>query len=208
MQDEGEEQTAPVRTRGPIRDRGSVRAQLEVGVRTRSGTRAARNPAAWVSSRSVETTPPTSMPDLLSSLRRDCGDLPLTLVMHGWGGERCREFLELLGSHLQAEDAVWLLPEEPMDAITRMDLNGAVVLNPDDETDRQIYKNLVGDLAFFPAQRGTESDQVIGWKRRLRAVLVDERGGRCETMCNTAASAGLETYRWKGRDTIEYFTGI
>src|SRR5918912_713078 len=81
--------SAPLRTRGPFRP-------LDCG----------RGPDG------DGPTQPVSIGDLVGELRAHVYGLPLTYILHGWGGASAEEFLKLLRPSLLADDALWLIPAD------------------------------------------------------------------------------------------------
>jgi hypothetical protein len=163
---------------------------------------------------------PISLPfaELLDALRQQISYMPLSLIIHGWGGREAEYFFERILPALSGDDAVWLVPleegdsgedEEPLPiapseftaAHTTL-TEGAVILRPDDpadfSSDKRIYANLFGDLVFFPAAECREESLAARFARRARAVLVHGAGAFREAVSQAAETAGLFVYAWPG----------
>ena len=109
----------PVRTRGAIRTRGAVAAPMPRHTAARTLT----------------------LDDLVRELRGEVADLPLTVLLHGWGSQPVQDILALLWSWLRREDALWLIsatgtqrPPAPPE------VEEAIMLDLERDTDQRTYR--------------------------------------------------------------------
>lgn len=144
---------APLRTRGPFRP-----------------------PDCWHGPDDDGSTLSVSVGVLVSRLRAHVFGLPLTLIVHGWGGTSTEEFLKLLKPSLLADDALWFIPAGVRTASSTLAFEGAIVLDLTQEIDRRLYDNLVPDLVFFPAEQEDELERIRGFERRAGPIILDGRG--------------------------------
>jgi hypothetical protein len=175
----------PIRTRGAIRAREAIRTRGAVQVR---GTSSGGRP---------HTAKPVTFPVLLATLRKEAKDLPLSIVVYGWGGKPAEEFVSKLRPHLGPEDAMVLLPsrqEKPATAVPE----GAVLLNMNRPSHKRVYKNghLNGDIVFLGEPVG--KSEIETWKGSARAVIVKEGQPKAETDLKAARKIGLCGYHWSG----------
>lgn len=194
----------PVRTRGPIRTRGGeLEGTPPSPVRTRGAIRTRGAVTAPTPTLKVERS--LTLEALVKELRKEVGDLPLTVLVHGWGSKSADEFIAVLSPCLreEKEDALWLIPAEKETALPSPPKG--VVLDLAEDVDRRIYDNLVGEVVFLPALGEDEAAQVAEWQQRARAVLVDGRGPQGDEVLRAGCEAGLMTYRWSGETALEEY---
>lgn len=198
---------APIRTRGAMRVRESEAGEDRVPrpVRTRGALRTRGVTAGPVPRLQVERV--LTLKEVMTELRQQVGDLPLTTLVHGWGNKAPMAFVALLSPLFGREDALWLLPmQEPQSSPVLPEIAGAVRLDLSRDTAQRTYRNLIGDLIFFPALEVTEAARVREWQQRARAVVIDGRGPRGDTLLRAGCDAMLITYRWSGETTLEEYT--
>lgn len=196
---------APIRTRGAIRVRESEAGEdrMPRPIRTRGALRTRGVTAGPVPRLQVERV--LTLEEIITELRHQVGDLPLTALAHGWGSKATIAFVALLSLLFGKEDALWLIPiQEPQSALP--EIAGAVRLDLSRETAQRTYRNLIGDLIFFPALEVTETARVREWQQRARAVVIDSRGPQSDTLLRAGCEAMLITYRWSGETTLEEYT--
>jgi hypothetical protein len=156
--------------------------------------------------------------ELLEELRQQTSYMPLTIIIHGWGGREARHFFETIAPSLGDTDAVWVAPlfergggasataspiaPSEFSAAHTTVVEGAVTLRLDDPggypSDERIYANLFGDLIFFPAAERCEEARAAGFRRRARAVLVHAEGAFAENVSKAAEAVGLTVCLWPG----------
>jgi len=193
---------APIRTRGAIRTRGGeLEGAIPSPVRTRGAIRT--QGAVTAPSPILKVERSLTLNALIEELREQIGDLPLTVLVHGWGSESAKEFVTTLSPWLQEEDALWLIPaKETQASIAPPELRG-VTLDLSRDTDQRIYRNLVGDIVFFPALEAPEVTQVAEWQQRARAVVIDGQGPQGDAVLQAGCKVRLMTYRWLREAVLE-----
>ena len=191
---------APIRTRGAFQRRDDAAEAPTAPLGTRGGVRT-RGPK---SAPSPERSPALTLPALIEQLRQQVGDLPLTVLLHGWGEASAAEFWSSLSPLLRRQDAVWLIQAEaPAAAATSAVSEGVVILDLSQAADQRTYRNLISDLVFFPTSAATELTQVPAWQRRANVVVADSRGAHCAEVLERGGQARLVTYRWAGGIELE-----
>ena len=153
---------------------------------------------------------------LLGKLRKDVQEMPLTILVHGWGSLSAQEFLTVLSLSLQNDDALWLVPasehgtevqgsgsEETISTTPRA-IEGAVMLNLERDTDQRIYANVISDLVFFPGLEDNESVRVTSLTNLARAVLVDSRNPHSNAIVQVGNHT-LTFYKWSGKYTVSQY---
>jgi hypothetical protein len=134
------------------------------------------------------------------------GDFPLTILVHGWGGQSAKAFLAAISLALWRNDALWLIPvKETQLSIEPAEVEGAVVLDLSRETDQRTYRNLIGDVVFFPALEESEGVQISEWSRRARAFIIDGSKSQVDAVLRAACEAMLMTYRWSEETALEEY---
>lgn len=164
-----------------------------------------------------------SLSDLIRLLRAQTSNLPLTILILGWGTDSSRMFFDKLEKTIVPADAVWLLPLKPAKTLNEGQghlfptidpkleipagptaqsdsslIDKAIILDLDTDSDRRIYKSLVIDLAFFPANEEHESSQVVEFNQRTGVILVDRNGVHQEAVFTAAAN--LQKYQWQAEE--------
>jgi hypothetical protein len=150
---------------------------------------------------------------LVRTLRSQVKDLPLTVLIHGWGSASARDFLHALSRWLQRVDAVWLIPaqREFVESSVNLEdatsgatstIEGTVQLNLSLNSDRHIYYNLVGDLVFFPGLESSERKRVARFNQRARAVVVDGRNPFSHDLIRNGNEAHLPICDWSGEQSL------
>lgn len=144
-----------------------------------------------------------SLGRLIEQLRAQNNGLSLTLLIHGWRSNAAEIFINQLARNLEQDDVLWLISPETTPSDQRMlneekfqGLPWTIALDLDDRLDRRIYRNLIGDLVFFPAFAPGEVDQVAAWKGRARSVVINNRRECREQLQRTAETARLPVYLW------------
>jgi len=182
---------APVRTRGAIRTRGGP-LLVRGAVRTR-GAAVAPTPAR----------DSVTLDGLLTELRKEAGELPLTVVVHGWDAQSAGEFLEKLVPSLHQDDAVWLAPPYSAGSAAPEQPEGLVVLDPNLETDNRLLAGMVASLVFLPGRDAAEeSDVASNWRQRTSTLVVFEGGAAGTPVIQAANRAGIVAYRWSGQNNL------
>lgn len=197
---------APIRTRGPIRVRGGEAGEDTVPrpVRTRGALRTRGTPAVPMPRLKVERA--LTLEEVITELRQQVGDLPLTTLVHGWGSQAAATFVALLSPLFRKEDALWLIPlHETQSPPAPREIEGAVRLDLRRDTDQRTYRNLIDDLIFFPALEVAEAAQVGAWQQRTSAVVIDGRGPQSDAVLWAGCEAMLMTYRWSGETMLEEY---
>lgn len=197
---------APIRTRGaiPVRSAEVGENVISTPVRTRGairtrGVAAVPHPALRLQ-RSLELV------DLVQELREQVGDFPLTAFIHGWGSQPAEAFFTVLSPLLRKGDALWFIPTpETQIPTASSEAEGAVTLSLSRDADRRTYRNLVGDIVFFPPLDATEAEQVAEWGQRARAIIINGQGPQCDALLQAGCDAMLMTYRWTGEKTLEEY---
>ena len=194
----------------PIRTRGAIRLPEEAPaedappriVRTRGAIRTRGAGVAAVTRR------PLTLDAVLLELREQVGYLPLTTLVHGWGSPAAEAFVSLLGPLLRREDAIWMLSSQEAQGTTAPveAAEGTVLLDLGRDTDQRIYKNLVGDILFFPVLHKAEATQVATWQQRARVLIVDGRGRQRAAVLQAGQAVSLMTYRWLGELVLHQIT--
>jgi hypothetical protein len=199
----------PVRTRGAIRSRGGeLEGAIPSPVRTRGAIRT-RGAATALKDVFLGPSPilkverSLALDALIGELREQVGDLPLTMLVHGWGSEPAKEFVTILSPHLREEDALWLIPTKETQASIAPPEPRGVILDLSRDTDQRIYRNLVGDIVFFPALETAEATQVAEWQQRARAVVIDGQGPQGDAVLQAGCKVRLMTYRWLREAVLE-----
>jgi hypothetical protein len=190
---------APIRTRGSILSRGGdvVDKTMSTPVRTR-GTVTAPRPV-------LEQEHPLTLEGLMQSVREQVGGWPLTILVHGWGSPRADTFVTQLSLFSHKDDAMWLIPAEDRESLQPL-LEEAVLLDMDQDKDQRIYRNLVGDVVFFPASKEDEVKQIEEWQQRARTIVIDGQGTHADMVLRASCDAKLATYRWAGEMTFEKYS--
>jgi hypothetical protein len=178
---------ATVRTRGPVVERVQLPA-------------------------SDQTTAPLnvlSLAALFKKIREDVGGFPLTIVVHGWPDSSAEKFRFLLLPLLIKGDALWFVPSYDRRVLRAPPAKeGAVILDLNTEPDSGIYKNLVGDIVFFPAVEEAEVSFAAEFQGRARAIVVDYRDtdahrvSTTKSLVEAALGARLNIYLWLGRQLL------
>lgn len=156
-----------------------------------------------------------NLPNLINLLRREVGDLPLTILIHGWPAGSADGFLQILSPSLEPGDAVWLIStfenvgtgvgfEQPAPSST-LALDGTVSLNLSRKTDRRIYYNLVADLVFFPGLVSAEEKRLSLLRGRSRAIVIDDRGTHSKKILESGRSPRIEICTWRGDEQVAYW---
>ena len=152
--------------------------------------------------------------DLLSGLRREVNDLPLTVLIHGWPRQAASEFLQTLTPSLEPDDAVWLITTDPPDANEFVDearvnssfaICGSVNLNLNRKRDRRLYDNLVSDLTFLPGLERKEEKEFPRLRDVSRILVIDSRGPYSQRIIESGRDPRVEMCVWKGEKTLTYF---
>jgi hypothetical protein len=145
---------------------------------------------------------------LIELLRKQVGELPLTLLLHDWGSKPATYFLSLLSTFLRKVDAVWLvISEEMLIQTLPPKMAGAALLKLSQDTDARIYENLVYDIVFFPALDQVEVEQVARLKKRSRAIIIDYNSPLNSAVARASFEAMLMTYLWFGQGNLIEYTG-
>lgn len=141
---------------------------------------------------------------LLKELREQVRKLPLSLLAHGWKSKEAFEFLTMVLRKLRRDDVLWLVsPDHSSNTLTDGEekiLNHycSIEINLGKDTDGRLYRNLIADLAFFPALTEKEVKLISELDDRARAVIIDERGPYSEELQRAARATGLHIYCWGG----------
>lgn len=200
----GKDLIAPVRTRGSIRTRsGDVADKVRsTPVRTRGAIRT--RGAVTTPSPTLKVERSLTLEVLVQEVREQVGGWPLTILVHGWGSQPAEEFLAVLSPLLRREDALWLIPAKEAQDPTPPEVEG-VLLDLDQDTDQRTYRNLVGDIVFFPALEEAKAEQVAEWQQRARAAIIDSRGPQVDAVLRAGCETMLMTYRWSGAAALEEY---
>jgi hypothetical protein len=189
----------PIRSYGadPRYDRSRTK-QLMESLPTRR--RIFRRTARKLSRGAKRQADPLTLVELLEKLRKEVTGLPLTILIHNWGSDAAGKFLEAIHSKIESLDAVWLIPIEKTKATTPLpEIENVVMLNLNQDTDKRIYNNLVGDIVFYPAVDKAEAAHDIQFMRLARAIILDWAGPAVDTVLQAAHRAGARAYLWSGR---------
>lgn len=197
---------APIRTRGAIRLRGSEAGENVVPGPVRTRGEIHTRGAAAVPVPTLKAERWLTLKDLVRDLREQVGDMPLTTLVHGWGSQPTKAFLAVLSPLLRREDALWLIPtKEAQISPVPPEIERAVMSDLSRDTDQRTYRNLIGDILFFPALEVAETTQVAEWQQRARAVIIDGRGPQSDAVLWAGCEARLMTYRWSGETALEEY---
>jgi predicted dehydrogenase len=178
--------TGPVPTRGPISAK-----RIEAGANSGSS-----GPGSIYLSIVVE------------KLRDQVGDLPVTMLVHGWGSKPAADFIDVLSNFLRRADALWLIPGKELNGSTAPpEIEGSVILSLDRDTDLRIYSNIVADIVFFPGADATEADEnhvasITKFQLRARAAIVDNQGLHSKLVAQAGDRMGIVTYCWSGQESL------
>lgn len=151
---------------------------------------------------------------LVTSVRKQANEMPLTIVIHKWQHQSSIDFLAVLSNLLQRWDAIWLvsgsqpediegsagvrgLPTSSIDKIIVLDLAKAV--------DRQIYNNLVADILFIADAGQGDAELIKRFERQCRFLIFDGPGDQNERPLTAAEVLETNVCRWlgKGRDSVQ-----
>jgi hypothetical protein len=191
----------PIRTRGGLRLRDE--ATGEVGrcpARVRGALRI-RGAVASADEQTPESVRSFPLAALLQELRKEVGDLPLTVIVHGFGSPPAVAFLEAVAPLLHCQDALWLVPFQGASVTTPAPAGregAGVLLDLGRDTEQRTYRNLIGDLVFYPGLAPEEAAEVAGWKQRARTLVVDGRAPAARVVLEAGGEALLPSYRWSG----------
>ena len=179
---------ATVRTRGPVIER----VQLPASDQTRAPINV------------------LSLAVLFKKIREDVGGFPLTIIVHGWPNSSAEKFRFLLLPLLFKGDALWFVPSNDSRVLRAPPAKeGAVILDLNTEPDARIYKNLVGDIVFFPAVEQAEVLSVAQFQGRARAIVIDyrdtdeQRVSTIKALVKAALGTRLNVYLWLGRQLLK-----
>lgn len=174
----------PIRTRGTLAGAAPGRASASNVLTARTRGKAA-----------VEEGLP-SLELVMADLRLAVREIPLTTVIHGWGGAAAGQFLRALMGNLVLEDRVWLVPfGAATDSKAIPGLEGALMLDLSKSIHKQVYQNLVWDLAFFSATDEAEVAAVRTWKDPAQVVIIS-KGQPLTKPLEQATSRAKRMYGW------------
>jgi hypothetical protein len=189
----------PIPTRNTAQEHSSLAVDKDAGE-----TVPTRGPLLqWVSrsdtaSGDARQLPPTLI-EMVAGLRKHVMNLPLTIIVHGWGDERAKKFLDIITKPRKKRDALWLVAtesggEQSPDAVTSIE--GSVLLNLRQPDDRKVYSNLMSDIVFFPAVSESELQQAREFKHRTQAMVIDGNGRFSRLFLNIPDDEGLMFCVW------------
>lgn len=190
----------------PIRTRGEIRLREQEGAHDLSSTVILTKGAIRARGVSPEEWPrrvgqPIAIQEMIENLREQSRELPLSIVVYGWGGKQAEDFLAKLGPYLWPQDPVVLIPLKGI-ALTALTTAppGAVLLNMNRPSHRRMYENgnLVGDIVFFGESQDWEASEVQRWRDSAQAVIVKEGASRAESILRVARESNQFVYLWSG----------
>jgi hypothetical protein len=192
----------PVRRRSKAITRTSEQGTARPSIRTR-GPIVERKTSP--SDRQTETPGFITLVELFKEIRAEVSDLPLTVIIHGWGDKAAEDFRFLLFPSLLTGDALWFVPTRTGRVMRAPPAKeGGVILDLNVHSDRRIYNNLVGDIVFFSASEEAEVSTADTFRQRARALVLDHRDRSQDrnpirvSLVHVALDAGLNVYLWFG----------
>lgn len=142
--------------------------------------------------------------DLVDNSIKKLGGLPLTTIVHGWGGDSAKEFINALTPSIREIDSFILIPSQARGtAPAPPNLPRTVVLNLGKRSHLWTYKKSIADIVFFPAVEDDESEATASFNRRAHTIVVDERGNNVEKVKKVACDIAGNTYLWAGGLALE-----
>lgn len=168
---------AAVRTRGPIRE-------LEIG----SLSAVAGHRSRWF-----------RLGDLVGELRRQAGNLPLTVIVHQPASPSATAFLDHLRQSRgldDADDAYWLAASGRADVGGLPAFKGGVVLDLLVEQDHRLYCNLLADIVFFPCFAEWEQHLASDLGGRAHAVVFDQFGANSAAVAEVLEASEIAAEEW------------
>ena len=121
--------------------------------------------------------------------------LPLTVVIHGYGGEPARLFLDALAVCLRPSDALWLIPADGSPMESGRPARG-VLLDLNREADQFIYGNMNADILYYPDFELPDELRPERWAGRVR-LLVSPEHERSVGQATRGVGAPPEWYIWR-----------
>lgn len=115
----------------------------------------------------IRAVSPESLTSLFDDVRYMLGYFPLTIVVDGWEHAAARQFWQAAQALRETRDRVWLLGRGAGQ------VEGAVCLDMDEDSERSLAQALVADLLFVTAADGVELDaRLTKWGQRTLVVIV------------------------------------
>ena len=143
--------------------------------------------------------------EFVAHLRKEAEGIPqLTVVFHGCGSDTLKGFYSRLLPCLNHDDAIWFIPAQATRQTVPPEFRNAVILDLSRDTDRRVYRNLIGDLVFFNASDEAEIAEIESWKGRARAIVVDSSGARADAALFVSCRSLSMTYAWSEATLDEY----